>query len=209
MNLITDRDLVLYEPNLFQNVSFLGQTIVNKYSCSFNGSQLTANSLNFNDYQLDVMNVVTINEFTFEVLNVVNTTKLKLSLIRTNTDDSQITSHSIADARFSLRTFLPQIKLIQDAVFLKFGINKDEQESWLEEKTDVLKEKIKKLVILGTLERIFSAASIVIETKFNDFREKTSYYQDLFNELLEQIKKELTPSKVDDEYAMTVINLVR
>ncbi len=106
----TDRDLLAYEPNLFRDVSWLGQRLF-AGTCNLIGTTLTAAAADFAALGVEAGHVVVVDGASFEVLARTGATTLTVSRLRGSHDGAAIPPLPGTSRPLMVTTFAPQIGL--------------------------------------------------------------------------------------------------
>jgi hypothetical protein len=120
----TDRDLLAFEPNLFRDVMWVSQRLVDGQG-TISGSVLTMSSADagFDAAGVEEGHVVFINGAAYEVLERLSSTQVRLSRPRASADGAQIPVANIASAAAArVATFAPQIATVHAQVVRMLGI---------------------------------------------------------------------------------------
>jgi len=157
MNFSSDRDLLIYEPTLFNDVPFVSQQRLSVNDAELSGTTLSSITADFISAQVETGSVVLVDRRPFEVGQVVDDTTLQVSLLRARTSDPLIPGDDGTGLSLIVRTFSPQVSLVHDALLRMLGI--DTPDSGLDEEAVVSLEAMARLESLGTLERIYSSAA--------------------------------------------------
>ena len=115
-----DRDLLAIEPNLFRDVSFLAQTILQTTGT------LSAGTLTLDDAlptgAAAVGQVIVVNRAPLEIIGVTDATTLVVSLTRPDVSGPQLVPADRTGAPVLLATFSPQLGLVHDQLLRMLGI---------------------------------------------------------------------------------------
>jgi len=124
MPLLSDTNLLRFEPNLFTDIQWLSQRLL-KATGTISGTTLTISAFdtNFDGAQLIPGMVVLINTIPHEVISKLSSTTAQLSRIRANDTDPILTPAPVTGAEVILHTFRPQIAIISDEDFRILGLD--------------------------------------------------------------------------------------
>ncbi|MFN0011802.1 MAG: hypothetical protein ACKVS8_09190 [Phycisphaerales bacterium] len=154
-----DRDLLVLEPNLFRDVSWLGQRLFTGL-CTISGTTLTASGVDFAALGVDAGHVVLVDGASLEVVARVNATTLTVSRPRAGLDDAAIAPLAGIARPLSITTFAPQLGIVHRQVLAMLGL----LEAASEVEPEVLTESavmnprdLRLLEALGTLHLVFAA----------------------------------------------------
>lgn len=159
MNFSTDRDLLAYEPTLFNDVPFVAQQRVSVADAEVTGTTVFSLSADFVAAQVGPGSVVLIDRRPFEVVSRTDEATLTVSLPRTATSDPLIPGGDGTALAFIARTFAPQAALVREALLRMLGIDESDPASTLDEESVVSLGAMARLEALGTLERVYSSAA--------------------------------------------------
>lgn len=121
----TDRDLLVFEPRLFNELGFGAQRVADAAgagSLDASGSTLTLTGGRFNDWGVSTGWVVLVNDAPLEVVTRFNQTQLYVSRLREDTTQAVIPAAQGAGLNVRVSTFRPQIALIHDMLLRSLGI---------------------------------------------------------------------------------------
>lgn len=160
MNFSTDRDLLVYEPTLFNDVPFAAQQRVEVYDAEVVGTTVFSISADFVQAQVEPGHVVLIDRLPFEVVQRIDGMTLSVSLLRNRTTDTALprTGGDAAGLPLVMRTFAPQAAVVRESLLHLLGIDEGLADS-LTADAVVSLSSMARLETLGTLERIYSSAA--------------------------------------------------
>lgn len=120
---ITDRDLLVLEPNLFRDVGWLGQRVLDS-TCSIAGTTLTVpGAVDLAALGVTTGHVILVNGLPLEVLARPSSTTLTVSKVRADTADAAIAPGSAPGGTpAQVWTFRPQIALVHAQVLRLLGV---------------------------------------------------------------------------------------
>jgi len=159
MNFSTDRDLLLYEPTLFNDVPWVSQQRLSVSDGEVSDTTLTSVFADFESAQVDAGSVVLIDKTPAEVLERVDAMTLTVSLPRARTTDAVIPPGDGTSKSVIVRTFAPQAELVCASLLRMLGLDADDPDRPLDADAIVSLSLMARLESLGTLERVFSAAA--------------------------------------------------
>ncbi len=124
MLLAQDTDLVRLEPNIFTEIVWFSQRLI-QATGAVSGTTLTISAFdtNFDGAQLAPGMVVTINTIPHEVIAKLTSTTAQISRIRPTPDDDVLTPAPVTGAEVILNTFRPQIAIISEEIFRRLGLD--------------------------------------------------------------------------------------
>ncbi|MEM1353378.1 MAG: hypothetical protein AAGC44_02095 [Planctomycetota bacterium] len=158
MNFSTDRDLLVYEPTLFNDVPFAAQQRIEVYDADVVGATVQSVLADFEQAQVETGHVVLINRRPHEVLQRVDDMTLTVSLLRDRTTDAAIPSGDGQALPLVMRTFAPQAAVVRQSLLHMLGIDEDLPGS-LTADAVTSPATMARLESLGTLERVYSSAA--------------------------------------------------
>jgi hypothetical protein len=158
MNFATDRDLLVYEPTLFQDVPWASQQRLQVNDAQTSGTTLTSATADFEGADVGVGHVVLLEQVPYEVVNRVSATELTVSQLRAELSHDPIAPSTGNDQAASVRTFEPQITIVHDQLLHMLGLEPDNAAAKVTEQAIVSVSAMARLEALAALERIFSGA---------------------------------------------------
>ncbi|MEM6551160.1 MAG: hypothetical protein AAF750_03435 [Planctomycetota bacterium] len=163
----TDRDLLLYEPQLFNDVPWLAQQRVNVTDAEFDSQDPTVVSsidADFTAAAVDPSSIVLIDRTPHEVVTRQDSNTLTVSLPRARTTDPAVPP-TLTGPNHTLqaRTFAPQAQLVHDELLTLLGMAPDDPTHGLTDENVISLTTAARLETLGTLQRIYAAAAAITE----------------------------------------------
>ncbi len=159
MNFSTDRDLLLYEPMLFNDVPWVSQQRLRVTDGSVTGTMLTSAEADFEAAQVDTGSVVLIDKTPVEVVARVDAIALTVSLPRARVSDTPIPPGDGNSLTAVVRSFAPQAALVCRSLLHMLGLDSDDPDQPLDAEAVTSLSLMARLETLGTLERVFSSAA--------------------------------------------------
>lgn len=159
MNFSTDRDLLLYEPTLFNDLPWVSQQRLSVTDGEVTGTTLTSASADFNSAQVDAGCVLLVNTTPVEVVQRIDAMTLTVSLLRARTTDSVIPPGDVPAASVVVRTFAPQSELLGASLLRMLGLDADDPDQPLDAEAVLSLSVMARLEALGTLERVYSSVA--------------------------------------------------
>ncbi len=161
-----DRDLLVYEPNLFRDVGWVGQRLV-KGTGSVSGTTLTmsAQDVLFDAAGVTTGSVVTVAGTAYEVMSRLSAGSLSISRLREDSPSGMsaavITPSPATAQECIVMTFVPQLSAAHRQLLRMAGLDPDEPVSVgaPTEANIVNDASIKRLECLGSLALIWSGAA--------------------------------------------------
>jgi len=183
MNFSTDRDLLMYEPTLFQDVPWASQQRLELSDVQTMGTTLTSESADFALTDIGVGNVVLVEARPYEIIKRLSATELRISQLRARLIDEPIPVAEGGMQSAVIRTFEPQAALVHDQLLHMLGMDPDHPRVSADEQTIVSMASMARLEALGTLQQIFSGAAAV--TGDNEgLHQKATQYEHAFRHAL-------------------------
>jgi hypothetical protein len=121
----TDRDLLVYEPRLFNEAFFASQRVFDSPSAGSldaAGTTLTATNAKWGDWNVGAGWVVLIADAPAEVVTRFNQTQLYVSKLREDANAAVTSAGSGSSLPVRVSTFRPQIQSVHDALMRGVGI---------------------------------------------------------------------------------------
>jgi len=162
---ITDRDLLILEPNLFRDVGWAGQRLVAGIG-DVAGSTLTLTSydVDLEDGAIDEGHVVTVGAVAYEVVARLSATTATISRLRVSDQDPVQAPAPVTGGPIEIHTFAPQIAMVHAQVLRLLGIEPDETDPDAIGETDITNPAaLKRVEALGTLHLVFASAAALSE----------------------------------------------
>ena len=189
MNFSSDRDLLAFEPQLFNDVPFAAQQRLRVSDAVVDGNNVVSPTADFEAAAVEAGSVVLIDRVPHEVIARVNDGTLTVSLPRVNLIDPAIPGQAQGEQELIVRTFALQAALVRDALLKLLGIaaHADEagDEQALTEDAVLSLSVMARLEAVGTLERVFSSAAAVTGDN-RGLLAKATQYRKLFHQDLER-----------------------
>ena len=158
MTFSNDRDLMLLEPNVFIDVPFAAQQRVSVDDGVVSGATLSSDAADFALAQVDAGGVVLVDDVPLEVVARVDANTLTVSRLRADAADAAIGPGDGTALAVIARTFAPQTALVHDMLLRMIGIEAEDPAAPLAADAILSTEVMRRLEVLATLERIYSAA---------------------------------------------------
>jgi len=152
-----DRDLLIHEPNMHREVSWLGQRLVSG-SANISGTTLTATSASadFDDAGVGAGSVVVVDGVALEVVSRIDADELEVSVVRGSVEDGAIGPGDATGCPFEVFSFAPQRSIVHGQVLRMLGIEEGESPG----EADITNpEAFTRFEAFGALHLIWSSAS--------------------------------------------------
>ncbi len=176
MNFSTDRDLLVDEPALFNDVAYVGQQRLRVTDGAFDGTTLTSAAADFVASGVEPGGVVLIAGVPHEVIVRTDANTLGVSLLRLRLSDAPLPGVAGSNLEVIARTFAPQAGLVHDHLLRLLGLTGED--GGPDEDALVSLSVMARLEALGTLERVYSGAAALVGDndgvllKAGDYRER-------------------------------------
>lgn len=163
----TDRDLLLFEPDLLRDIAWAGQRLVN----GTGGVAGTTLTLTAQDVDLAAAGVgagfiVSVDGVSYEIIERLSATTATLSRLRAGAADPTIPPSPVSAKPVQVVTFRPQIALVHAQVLRLLGVRAGSPTGGLEEafETQIVNAAdLRDLEACGAMHLIFAAASALSE----------------------------------------------
>ncbi|QQE13585.1 hypothetical protein JD969_09040 [Planctomycetota bacterium] len=182
MCFISDRDLLLYEPNILNEVIFTSQNIIENAACDFDGFVLTSDAVDFNEYPIQAGGILKLNDKSYEIVEKISANKLRLSQIRVNASDPYIKGSYSQNGVFSVPTFKHQISLVHESLLSHLNVEQDQI-------LDI--NNIQEIEANLVLFQIYSAAIAMGEEGHFMNKIKMEHYDKKYKNLIERLAIEI------------------
>ena len=162
----TDRDLLVYEPRLFNDAFFASQRVFDAPSAgSFDtaGTTLTATGAKWVDWNVGTGWVVLVADAPAEVVTRFNQTQLYVSKLREDAGAAVVSAGSGSSLSIRVSTFRPQIQQIHDALMRGVGIEPTAivAPGIITEANITNPKALLRAECLGTLQMVYQAVAVV------------------------------------------------
>ncbi len=154
-----DRDLLVYEPSLFNDVAWTGQRVLGgTLSTSGTGATIVSSEPSLAASGVGVGHVVLIARTPYEVvgLGAGGGGGLELSRVRARVEDAALPPPAVSGAAFEVMSFGPQLAETHRRVLRMLGFNEGDDESVVVNPRDLVM-----LECFGALHLIYAAASVL------------------------------------------------
>jgi hypothetical protein len=185
MPFATDRDLLMFEPNLFNDVAFAAQQRVSVTDGVVAGTTLTSASADFEAAQLDAGGVVLVADEPLEVVARTDANTLTVSKLRADADDDAIPPAAGSDLTVVAQSFAPQIALAHDALLRLLDLPPEDSDDDLDSSSVLSLPLMRQLEAMAVLQMIYTAAATPGSDNTELIR-RAELYADRFAALLER-----------------------
>ena len=192
MNFSTDRDLLAHEPSVFLEAASAAQQRLSVTDAALSGTTLTSASADFIAAGVDAGGVVLVSDQAHEVVSRTDGQTLTVSLPRARLSDDAIAGVGGSSLVAIVRTFAPQAALVHDGLLRLLAIDPEgdgDSGGGLTEDAIVSLSLMGRLEALGTLERVYSSAGMLLNGGWRDtLLLKAERYRARFREALSRAK---------------------
>lgn len=161
MNFSTDRDLLAFDPAVFNELPFATQQRLSVADADLDGTTLTSPTADFHAAGVDAGSVVLIATVPHEVLARIDAMALIVSRLRSSTTDPAIPGTDGQNLSVVVRTLEPQAALVNAMLLRTLGIDVDDPSAELTEESVLSLSLMARLEALGTLQLAYAAAATV------------------------------------------------
>jgi hypothetical protein len=158
----TDRHLLILEPNLVRDVSWVGQRLV-KGTGDIAGTTLTMTDqdIGFDLVGVEPGHVVVAGGVAYEIVQVLDADQLTISRMRPDDDGAILPPSPATGVTVELPTFRPQLAMVHAQVLRMLGIDPDEVPTpgVITEASITNGESLALFEALGVLHLVFTAAA--------------------------------------------------
>ncbi len=181
MSFSTDRDLLAFEPEVFNDIPFTAQQRVHLVDGVMTSGLLSSPSADFANAQVDAGCVVLIDNVAHEVLSRFDAQTLQVSRLRNKPGDPAIVPPDGTGLSVTVRTFAPQAELVGAMLLRLLGIDDNEVET--SETRIVSLSIMNRLEVYGVLDHIYYAA-VNIAGDDESLIKKATWARDRFHNAL-------------------------
>lgn len=181
MPFITDRDLLVLQPSLFREISYLSQTLLRGSMHVESGQLMQSGTLDFPS-SIQPGQVALVGDRPLEIVERSTSSSLTVSLTRAEPGGDVIAPPDIADAPSSIVTFAPQIAIIHHQLLRMLGLDTAEQsiDPDAPSESAILNPRDLALVeAVGTLHLLYSTAAAALSTD-SPLAARAAYYRERF-----------------------------
>jgi hypothetical protein len=156
---ITDRDLLVLEPNVFRDAGWIGQRPL-QGTGSVSGTNLTLTAGSFTTAGVAPGHVLLYDALALEVVSVTSATVAVVSLLRAQASDAALPPPALGSKPVTCWTFRPQAFLMHSQMLRMLGIEPEAApDSMVCEASIVNPQALALAEALGTLHLVYAAAS--------------------------------------------------
>lgn len=158
----SDRDLLVLEPRLFEEVSFASQTVLTgQGDIESDGTTLTARGMDFAGAGVDAGWVVVVDGVAAEVVARVGTGALTISRPRASSGDAPLPLVPGSGLSVRVMTFRPQLGVVHEQALTALGLGAGSG-SGLEASSVLNPAALTRVEALGALHLVFSGAAALV-----------------------------------------------
>ncbi len=179
---VSDRDLLVVEPNLFRDVVWVGQKLGESASATVAGTTLTMTGIDVDLDQSGVGagHVAVVDGVGYEVIARLGIDSATISRVRLTDQDAVIVPSPVAGVRAFVMTFGPMMAVVHRRILLMLGIDPDGAvEDSLSESSIVNPKALRLVEVFGTLHMVYSAASVLGGPE-SSYGQRAEVYRRLF-----------------------------
>ena len=159
----SDRDLLIAEPGVLNEVGWFGQTIAQSDIASIDASGLllTASDGGFTGAGIDGGYIALAGDRAYEIIGVSSATQMLISRVRARLDDPPVGGIPGSGIRLRVTTFRPQIELVHRQLMRMGGIEENDIEAdrAVTESQIVNGTDLRPIEVFGALYLIYLSAS--------------------------------------------------
>lgn len=190
MAFASNRDLVILEPNLFRDIAFAGQRLINASDGVVSGTTLTSASSDFEAAGVGAGDVVLIADVPAEVVTRDSPTALTVSRLRPDVSGPAIAPSPGTNLRIEIVNFGPQIELVHRQVMRTVGIEPDDPNGVVSVAMVINGSMVAHIEALGTIYMLMAGASALIG-RDGVLWNKAKLYRDRFDGARQRARVEL------------------
>lgn len=159
----SDRDLLVYEPRLFEEVAFASQTVLASGACEIasDGVTLEVASVDLAALGVDAGWVAVVDGVAVEVIARESATTLTISRLRASVGDAPMPLVAGKGLGIRIATFRPQIAVVHDQVLVSLGVGASAGMG-LEASSILNAGALKRVESFGALYLVFSGAAALV-----------------------------------------------
>lgn len=159
----SDRDLLVYEPRLFEEVAFASQTVIASAmgEVALGGVTLEVPMVDFASLGVDAGWVVLVDGVAAEVVSRQSATMLTISRLRASVGDALMPLVPGKGLGVRVGTFRPQIGVVHEQVLASLGVGASSG-TGLEASSIVNAAALKRVEAFGALYLVFSGAAALV-----------------------------------------------
>jgi hypothetical protein len=194
MTFATDRDLLVLEPTLFNDVPFVTQQRLKHADGALDGVTLTSAAADFETAGINVGAVLLLDATPVEVIEQIDSHTLTVSGVRDAREGDAVAPLLDSGAESGIeiihRTYGPQLSLVHGTLLRMIGINPDDPSPVVTADMILSVATMRGLEVLGALELIFSSAYAAVGD-YSNLREKAQQYRDRFRQMSRSARIEI------------------
>ena len=211
MSLTTDRDLLIYEPNLFRDVAFAGQQRIEIADARIVGFTLTSETADFEAAGVGPGSVTLVESIALEVIERVGPGELTVSRIRPDRNGPPVKPRDVTGVSLTSSTFDHQIQVALRQISLMVAPDGTPPSLATLEEITINVDDLVRLGAVGALNLVFAAAS-ALATENSILWNKAMLYRSRFAAMRHQFVARLDldgDGEVDMERSLDVVRLIR
>lgn len=208
----TDRDLLQYEPQLFNDVRWAGQTLLTHTGAALNaaGDAVTMAGVPLAARGVGVGSVVLLSGLAVEVLALPASDAITVSLVRAKKGDAPIpVPGGPRSVDVIIATFRPQIALVHDRILRSLGIEPDDPTPGALTESAILNPgALSRVEALGALHTIFATSAALVD-EHSPMWAKAVMYRDRFIEERRRVRVDIDLNADGEADATRTIDTMR
>jgi len=186
-----DRDILIYEPELFNQYYFQSQVLAEGTGGTLSGTSFTVSGEDFISAGVSAgcviyLQAAALTACAFEVVSVDSATQLTVSVLRAQGDDEPVAPPSAGDVSYRISTFAAMTEQVGAELMECFGIAAGDSDSEIDINDIINEEVLKRASIFGVISRAY--ASLASEEDAEHFFKKSHYYQTLYEKARERCR---------------------
>ena len=184
VNFSNDVDILKYEPVLFGELHLPWQVLAAGSGGTLSGTTFTASGADFVSALVTTGQVIYLQstdgslDGTYEIVSVNSATELKVSVIRTDSNDEPIAPPAATDISYRISTFGPQAREVGFQLTEYFGIGPGNPASDVDAENVIDTNALKRASVFAVISSVY--AMLASKAEDENFWKKSSYYQKLF-----------------------------
>lgn len=182
MSFANDRDLLTLEPNLFRDVAWTAQRLIDAPGGSLSGTTLSVPGADFAAAGVGAGGVVLVNLAPLEIVARLSATQIQVSRLRDDPADPPLPPGAAAGAGVQVWTFAPQIRIAHEQIMRAVGIEPTPtlgDVGALTPASVTNPRSVARVEALGALHLVFTAASALVGGE-STLWQKAAMYRERF-----------------------------
>lgn len=162
MAFATDRDLIVLEPGLHNDVAWTAQRLVSVNDASITNNALTTSKADFEQSGVDAGHIAVIAGVTLEVVERLGPGTLLVSMVRADASGEALPTLPSLSGTLTIHTFAPQIELTHRELLRRAGVapaGEPNDTGAISEEMIIGGASLRSVEALGALRLVFSSAA--------------------------------------------------